>query len=101
MSGAAELATLGAAAVSVKRREEMEAGPHWAVLQRLPVRLSVGVPLPRFRVRDVAGLAVGQTIESAWPVTTDVPLRAGSVQLSWAEFEVVEGKMAVRMTRLA
>ena len=80
---------------------EMEAHPDWAVLQRLPMRLTAGVPLPRLTVRALVGLAAGQVLESTWPVATDVSLRAGAVQLSWAEFEVVEDRMAVRLTRLA
>jgi hypothetical protein len=30
-----------------------------------------------------------------------VPLTVGGVQLAWSEFEVVEQRMAIRLTRLA
>ena len=73
----------------------------WPLLSRLPMRLTAGIPLARFRVRDLLALKQGQMIASAWTSTDDVPLRIGSVQLSWSEFEVVEQKMAVRLTRLA
>ena len=43
----------------------------------------------------------GQMLSSAWLSTDDVPLKIGAVQLSWSEFEVVEQRMAVRLTRLA
>lgn len=93
---------------SLARREtngiavpELEQHPHWLTLSRLPMRLTVGVPLPRFKVRDLLALASGQLVLSAWSSTTDVPVVVGSAQLSWAEFEVVEKRMAVRLTRLA
>ena len=31
----------------------------------------------------------------------DLPLAAGEVRLAWSEFEVVENRLAVRVTRLA
>ncbi len=80
---------------------ELEEHPQWSTLSRLPLRVTVGVPLPRFKVRDLLALAAGQFCLSAWSSTTDVPVEVGSAQLSWAEFEVVEQRMAVRLTRLA
>jgi len=79
----------------------IEEHPDWHLLQRLPMRLTAGVPLPRFRVRDLLALRPGQTLNSNWLSTDDVPLKIGSVQLSWSEFEVVEQQMAIRLTRLA
>lgn len=73
----------------------------WPLLSRLPMRLTAGIPLARFKVRDLLALQQGQMIGSTWTSTDDVPLRIGSVQLSWSEFEVVEERMAVRLTRLA
>ena len=79
----------------------IEEHPEWALLSRIPMLLTAGVSLPRFRVRDLLALRAGQTIESVSSVTDDVPLKIGAVQLGWIEFEVVEKRMAVRLTRLA
>ena len=79
----------------------IEDHPDWPLLQRLPIRLTAGVPLPRFRVKDLLALRPGQMLTSAWLSTDDVPLKIGAVQLSWSEFEVVEQRMAIRLTRLA
>jgi hypothetical protein len=79
----------------------IEEHPEWPLLARLPMRLSAAIPLPGFRVRNLLGLKLGQVIPSAWPSVGDVPLKVGSVQLSWSEFEVVEQTMAIRLTRLA
>jgi flagellar motor switch protein FliN len=46
-------------------------------------------------------LAPSQLAESQWANGADLPLSAGEVQLAWAEFEVVETKLAVRVTRVA
>ena len=73
----------------------------WPMLSRLPMRLSAGIPLPRFKVKDLVALRPGQLVKSTWLSTDDVALTIGSVQLSWSEFEVVEQRMAVRLTRLA
>ena len=80
---------------------ELDQHPQWTTLSRLPLRLRVGVALPRFKVRDLLTLACGELVQSAWSSTTDVPVVVGSAQLSWAEFEVVEQRMAIRITRLA
>lgn len=80
---------------------KIEEHPAWPVLARLPVMMTAEVELSRFKVRDLLGLAQGQVFESVSPDTGDVPLKVGSVQLGWTEFEVVEQKIALRLTRLA
>jgi flagellar motor switch protein FliN/FliY len=40
-------------------------------------------------------------IESQWSHGEDLPLASGDVQVAWSEFEVVETRLAVRITRLA
>jgi flagellar motor switch protein FliN/FliY len=71
------------------------------VVGRLPVELDVAVPVRGFRVHDLLALAPGAVIESQWSHGNDLPLAAGNVQLAWTEFEVVETKLAVRVTRPA
>jgi flagellar motor switch protein FliN/FliY len=73
----------------------------WPVLSRLNVTLTAGIPLHRFKVRDLLQLETGQIVATAWPDSEDVPLKVGQVQLGWSEFEVVEQQLAVRLTRLA
>jgi flagellar motor switch/type III secretory pathway protein FliN len=73
----------------------------WTVLAKLPLKLTVAVPLHGFKVRDLLALRPGVTIASEWLTSEDVPLTVGGVQLAWSEFEVVEQRMAIRLTRLA
>jgi flagellar motor switch protein FliN len=67
---------------------------------RLPVELDVVVPVQDFRVRHLLAVAPGALIETQWSHGNDLPLAAGDVQLAWSEFEVVEARLAVRITRL-
>jgi flagellar motor switch/type III secretory pathway protein FliN len=70
-------------------------------LGRLPVELDVAVPVRAFRVRNLVDLQVGHVVESQWEHTEDLPLAAGDVQLAWSEFEVLDSRLGVRITRLA
>ena len=90
-----------AAALPLGRAPEIEGHPAWTTLSALPVKLQASIPMRAFRVRDLLALASGQTIESEWQITEDVPLKTGEVQLCWCEFEVVEQKISLRITRLA
>jgi hypothetical protein len=82
-------------------RSLIEEHAAWPMMARLPVMLSVKIPLRGFKVCHLLALRTGQSIGSAWAVTEDVPLKAGALQLCWGEFEVVNQQMALRLTRLA
>ena len=71
-----------------------------SAVTHLPVELDVTVPVRRFRVRNLLALEPGQVIESQWGYSEDVPLGSVEVQLAWSEFEVVDTRLAVRITRL-
>ena len=71
------------------------------MLSQLPLKLNVAVPLPGFRVRDLLALRGGQTVGTLWKISEDVPVKIGLVQFGWSEFEIVEQRMAVRLTRLS
>lgn len=79
----------------------MDDHPAWPMISRLPVVLAVSIPLSSFKVRDLLGLRPGETVETAWAAIREVPLKVGEVQVAWGEFEVVEQRMALRLTRLA
>ncbi len=81
--------------------EEEEPPVVSAAVARLPVELDVAVPVRQFRVRNLLALEPDQLIESQWSHGNDLPLAAGGVQLAWSEFEVVDTRLAVRVTRLA
>ena len=73
---------------------------YWPAIEWLPVQISISLPIPRFRVRDLLALDPGQIIATDWPNGDDLPVSVDSVQLAWVEMESVEQEMAVRITRL-
>jgi flagellar motor switch/type III secretory pathway protein FliN len=73
----------------------------WPVLSRLPMTVTARISLSRFKVRDLLRLEPGLVFETPWPESEDVPLETGNVELGWGEFEVVEKRLGVRLTRLA
>jgi flagellar motor switch protein FliN/FliY len=64
----------------------------------LRLTLSVDVPVARFTLRDLLGLTKGSIVETACNQMSDVPLRANNVLVGWAEFEVIDDRLAVRFT---
>lgn len=66
----------------------------------LPMQLNATIPIPGFRVQDLLALENGLVLESGWPQADDVPVWCGGAQLVWTEFEVIDHKLAVRVTRL-
>jgi flagellar motor switch/type III secretory pathway protein FliN len=78
----------------------IEEHPAWETLAQLRVTIRVGVALNRFKVQDLLLLKEGQVFESLSPDTEDVPLMVGKVQLGWSEFEILEQRMALRLTRV-
>jgi flagellar motor switch/type III secretory pathway protein FliN len=66
----------------------------------IPIELDVAVPVRNFRVRNLLALEKGRVIESSWLQGEDLPLAARGAQLAWSEFEVIDQKLAVRITRL-
>jgi flagellar motor switch protein FliM len=80
-------------------RIEEHAG--WLVLSRLPMTLAARIPLTQFAIRDLLQLKAGQVLQTDWSEMEDVPLSVGQVKLGWCEFEVLEKRIGVRLTRLA
>jgi flagellar motor switch protein FliN/FliY len=73
----------------------------WEEVGMLPSVLSVDLALIRFTVGDLLQLAPGTVLESENPSGADVPLVVNTQVIGWAEFEVVNERLAVRVTELA
>ena len=70
-------------------------------LEHLRMQLDVMVRVRSLRVGDLLALAQGTVLGTVHEHSQDLPVRCGGALLMWAEFEVVEQKLAVRVTRLA
>lgn len=71
------------------------------MFHRLPCTLALDLPVLRFTVRDLLGLAEGSVIETSYHQSSDLPLRVNGQLVGWTEFEVVGEKLAVRLTDLS
>ncbi len=67
----------------------------------LPCQLSLEIPIVNFTVGDLLRLSKDSIVETACPATSDIPLRANGLLVGWTEFEVIEKRLAVRITELA
>ena len=73
----------------------------WSQVLDLVCDLTVELPLPQLRVADWLALHERTVVDSRWRVGNDVPLRVNGELLGWCEFEIVENRLAVRLTELA
>ena len=73
----------------------------WVRVDSLPCLLTIEISVPGFTVADLVNLERGRIIASRWTVGQDVPLRINDALIAWSEFEVVQNRLAVRLTELA
>jgi len=67
----------------------------------LPCHLSLDLPITGFTVGDLLRLAKGSIAETSCPQEEDIPVRVNGLLIGWAEFEVIEDRLAIRITELA
>ena len=89
------------AAAAASAKPETVSPEPWARVENLPCLLTVEVPVPGFTVGDLVRLRAGRVISTSWTVGQDVPLRVNGEVIAWSEFEVVQKRLAVRLTELA
>lgn len=73
----------------------------WLRVEPLPCLLTIEISVPGFTVSDLLHLDPGRIVASGWTVGQDVPLRVNGELIAWSEFEVVQNRLAVRLTELA
>jgi len=69
---------------------------HW-----LRCQTTADLAVPKFTVGDLLNLRKGSVVLTATPVADDIPLRVNKILLGWGRFEVVNDRLAVRITELA
>jgi len=91
-----------AAAAQVKPEAPVDPlAERWVRVEPLPCLLTIEIPVPGFTVGDLVRLQRGRIIATRWTVGQDVPLRVNGELIAWSEFEVVQNRLAVRLTELA
>ncbi len=73
----------------------------WRAVEALSCLLTVEISVPSFTVSDLVHLQRGRIVVTRWTVGQDVPLRVNDELIAWSEFEIVQNRLAVRLTELA
>jgi flagellar motor switch/type III secretory pathway protein FliN len=67
----------------------------------LPCNISLELPVVRFTIGDLLNLTTGSVVATACHQTSDVPVRVNGLLIGWTEFEVIEDRLAARITEQA
>lgn len=72
----------------------------WPEAMELPCRLYVALEVPHFTIRDLLSLSVNSLVDTQRREGAHVPVLVNSSMVGWAEFDVIDGRLAVRMTEM-
>jgi len=72
----------------------------WPEALELPCRLTVALDVPHFTIRDLLSLNVNSLIDTRRREGAHVPVLVNGVMVGWAEFDVIDDRLAVRMTEM-
>jgi flagellar motor switch protein FliN/FliY len=72
----------------------------WPEVLELPCQLSAAIEVPNFTVRDLLTLSVNSLVDTQRREGAHVPVLVNTVMVAWAEFDVIDGRLAVRMTEM-
>ena len=72
----------------------------WPEVLELPCQLMVSLEVPHFTTRDLLSLDVNSLVNTRRREGAHVPVIVNGVMLGWAEFDVIDGRLAVRMTEM-
>jgi flagellar motor switch/type III secretory pathway protein FliN len=72
----------------------------WTDAFELPCQLSVEIEIPLFTVQTLLELGVDSIVDSGHRLGANLPVRANQQVIGWAEFDVAEDNLAVRLTEM-
>ncbi len=72
----------------------------WPEALQLPCQLTVALGVPHFTIRDLLSLDVNSLVNTRRREGAHVPVMVNGVMVGWAEFDVIDGRLAVRMTEM-
>ncbi len=96
-------------AIPAQQEEKEQAPGQTAELTRdaaerfpwLPCRLSLEVPVSDFTLGDLLRLRKDSIVTTALGSAQDIPLRVNGRVIAWIQFEMIEERLAARITELA
>jgi flagellar motor switch protein FliN/FliY len=72
----------------------------WPEVLELPCHLAVELEVPGFTIRDLLSLDVDSVVDTQRGEGAHVPVVVNGVMVAWAEFDVMEDRLAVRLTEI-
>jgi flagellar motor switch protein FliN/FliY len=66
----------------------------------LPCQLTVSLEVAQFAIRDLLSLDINSLVNTRRREGAHVPVLVNGVMVGWAEFDVIDGRLAVRMTEM-
>lgn len=72
----------------------------WPEVLDLPCHLNVALEVPGFTIRDLLSLQVNSIVDTRRHEGAHVPVQVNGVMVGWAEFDVIEDRLAVRFTEM-
>ena len=72
----------------------------WPEALELPCSLSVALKVHHFTVRDLLSLTMNSLVDTQRREGAHVPVMVSNVMVAWGEFDVIDGRLAVRMTEM-
>jgi flagellar motor switch protein FliN/FliY len=72
----------------------------WPEAMELPCRLYVALEIPHFTIRDLLSFSANSVVDTHRREGAHVPVLVNGVMVGWAEFDVIDGRLAVRMTEM-
>ena len=87
-----------------KRAESSEVKPYVSnpaeVLPWLPCTVSLEISLDGFTIGDLSNLARGSVVSTACRRNSELPLYVNGQLIGWSELEVIDDRLAVRITEI-
>jgi flagellar motor switch/type III secretory pathway protein FliN len=71
------------------------------VLPWLPCTVSLQIPLSHFTIGDLCRLSKGSAVSASCRHNSEIPLYVNGQLIGWTELEVIDDKLAVRITEIA
>jgi len=71
------------------------------VLPWLPCLVSLEIPLQHFTIGDLSQLTRGTVVATARQQNSELPLFVNGQLIGWTELEVIDERLAVRVTEVA
>ena len=73
----------------------------WETVLDLPCTLHIELPVPQFTIRELLTLLTHSVVDTQQTDGSRVPVRVNGCLIGWGEFDVVNERLAVRLTDLA